>query len=252
MGYSVNTTALGKRSYWRIVEIRHGNGGEHGEPKNGTDAGEKEELEFEFESEKTSTAQGKRGRSAATVSEPVSSLAEYRERMVGRITDLDAKLMREMEEVERITSTSRNLKGTYVRRLQQVCCKARAVSAELQLRTIVALRAPASSREIERKKEERERENPRLKESVRYGNERRWSWPSWIILGRTPRPCFGMGGVRGRDTLGPSLHPDGRSYGWSAQDTGARASTGGRMNLLRWGSTHRDEDDMAAVAIVVA
>lgn len=75
--------------------------------------------------------------------------------------------------MERITSTSRNLKGTYVRRLQQVCCKARAISAELQLRTTVALRTPANSLEIERKKEERERENPRLKESVRYGNERR-------------------------------------------------------------------------------
>lgn len=174
LSYSVNATALGKRSYWRIAEIRHGNGGEHGEPKNGTDAGEKEELEFEFESQKTSTAQRKRGRSAATVSEPVS-LAEYRERMVSRITDLDAELMREMEKVERITPRSRNLKGTHVRRLQQVCCKARAVSAELQLHTIVALRAPTSSREIERKKEERERENPRLKESVRYGNERKWS-----------------------------------------------------------------------------
>jgi hypothetical protein len=50
--------------------------------RTGTEAGEKQELEFEFESEETSTAPRER-RSAATVTEPVSSVAVYREGIVG-------------------------------------------------------------------------------------------------------------------------------------------------------------------------
>lgn len=94
--YSDNATALGKRSYRRIAGIRDGNGGKQEEPKTGTDAGEKEKLEFESENKETTTAPGKRRRSAATVAIPVSSAAEYRDGMVGRITaDLGAELIRE-------------------------------------------------------------------------------------------------------------------------------------------------------------
>ena len=96
--------------------------------------------------------------------------------MVGRITaDLGAELIREVEEVDRIASTSRNLKGTYVRRLRQ-SRKVRAVGAELQQHTGAAFGAPASSQEIEREgererereKEERERKNARLRKRVGY------------------------------------------------------------------------------------
>jgi hypothetical protein len=94
--YSDNATASGKWSYRRIAGIRDGNGDKHEEPKTGTGAGEKEELEFEFRSKETATALGKRRRSAAIVAISVSSAAEYRGGMVGRITaDLDAELIRD-------------------------------------------------------------------------------------------------------------------------------------------------------------
>jgi hypothetical protein len=57
--------------------------------------------------------------------------------VVGRIiADLDTRLIREMEEVKRIASTSRNLKETYIRRLWWASLKASAEGAELQQRTI--------------------------------------------------------------------------------------------------------------------
>lgn len=82
--YSVNATTLGKRSYRRIAWICDGNGSEHEEPKTGTGGGggEKQELKFEFESEETSMAPGKRRRSAATVTETVSSVAVCRKETV--------------------------------------------------------------------------------------------------------------------------------------------------------------------------
>jgi hypothetical protein len=50
------------------------------------------------------------------------------------IADLRDAIAREMEKVERIASTSRNLKGTFVRRLRQAFRKAQAAGAELQQR----------------------------------------------------------------------------------------------------------------------
>jgi hypothetical protein len=81
-------------------------------------------------------APGKR-RSSATA-EPVGSMAEYRKETIGQTTaDLGAEIMREMEEVERIATSSNNLKGTYVRRLRQASRKVRAIGTELQQRTVV-------------------------------------------------------------------------------------------------------------------
>ena len=95
--------------------------------------------------------------------------------MVGRITaDLGAELIREVEEVDRIASTSRNLKGTYVRRLRQ-SRKVRAVGAELQQHTGAAFGAPASSQEIEREGErERERERRKKERGRMHAWERGW------------------------------------------------------------------------------
>jgi hypothetical protein len=51
--------------------------------------------------------------------EPLESMAEVSSTMVGYTTaDLGAEIMRELEEVERIASISRNLNGTCVRQLR--------------------------------------------------------------------------------------------------------------------------------------
>jgi hypothetical protein len=48
----------------------------------------------------------------------VTSMAEYRKETIVQTTaDLGVEVMREMEEVERIATSSKNLKGTYVMRL---------------------------------------------------------------------------------------------------------------------------------------
>jgi hypothetical protein len=73
------------------------------------------------------TAPGKRRSSVTT--EPVASMAEYRKETIGQTTaDLGAEVMREMEEVERIATSSNNLKGIYVRRLRPVRCGRSALS----------------------------------------------------------------------------------------------------------------------------
>jgi hypothetical protein len=56
------------------------------------------------------------------------------ETIVQTIADLGDAIVREMEEVERIASTTRNLKGTFVRRLRQASRKAQAAGTELQQR----------------------------------------------------------------------------------------------------------------------
>jgi hypothetical protein len=63
--------------------------------------------------------------------------------------------MREMEEMERIESISRNLKRTYMKRLRQACRKGRTIGAELQHRTIAPPSGlhPAAERERERERE---------------------------------------------------------------------------------------------------
>jgi hypothetical protein len=89
------------------------------------------------------TAPGKQ-RSSATA-KPVTSVAEYRKKTIGQTTaDLGAEVMREMEEVERIATSSNNLKGTYVRRLRQASRKVRAIGAELQQRTVVPVGYPVN------------------------------------------------------------------------------------------------------------
>jgi RNase H-fold protein (predicted Holliday junction resolvase) len=72
-------------------------------------------------------------------------MVEYRKETVGQTTaDLAAEVMREMEEVERIATSSNNLKGTYVRRLRQASRKVRAIGAELQQRTVVPVGYPVN------------------------------------------------------------------------------------------------------------
>jgi hypothetical protein len=107
-------------------------------------------------------APGKR-RSSATA-EPVVSMAEYRKETIGQTTaDLGAEIMREMEEVERIATSSSNLKGTYVRRLRQASRKVRAIGAELQQRTVVPVGYPI----ITDGKSKMEEELARLRSRVR-------------------------------------------------------------------------------------
>jgi hypothetical protein len=79
---------------------------------------------------------------AASVSttghEPLESVAELSRVRVGYTTaDLGAEIMREMEEIERIASTAKNLKETSVRQLKLSSRRARASAAELQQRTVV-------------------------------------------------------------------------------------------------------------------
>jgi hypothetical protein len=87
--------------------------------------------------------------------------------MIGQTTaDLGAKIAREMKEVERVASTSRNLKGTFVRRLRQASRKAQAAGAELQLCDRRLWGSYQQQRDGEREKEEIEGENARLRERV--------------------------------------------------------------------------------------
>jgi hypothetical protein len=107
-------------------------------------------------------APGKR-RSSATA-EPVASMAEYRKETIGQTTaDLGAEIMREMEEMERIATSSSNLKGTYVRRLRQASRKVRAIGAELQQRAVVPVGYPVNSD----RKSKMEEELARLRSRVR-------------------------------------------------------------------------------------
>jgi hypothetical protein len=72
-------------------------------------------------------------------------MAEYRKETFGQTTaNLGAEVMREIEEVERIATSSNNLKGTYVRRLRQASRKVRAIGAELQQRTVVPVGYPVN------------------------------------------------------------------------------------------------------------
>jgi hypothetical protein len=68
---------------------------------------------------------------------PLESVAELSRVRVGYTTaDLGAEIMREMEDIERIASTAKNLKGTSVRRLKLPSRRARSSGAELQQRTV--------------------------------------------------------------------------------------------------------------------
>jgi hypothetical protein len=74
---------------------------------------------------------------AATNLQPLETVAELSRARVGFTTaDFGAKIMREMEEIERIAAISRTLKGTLVRRLRLASRRVRASSAELQQHTI--------------------------------------------------------------------------------------------------------------------
>lgn len=77
--------------------------------------------------------------------EPLESVAELSQARVCYTTvDIGADIMRKMEEVERIASFSRNLKGAFVMRLRLASRGAKASSVEVQQRT-VATSAVASS-----------------------------------------------------------------------------------------------------------
>jgi RNase H-fold protein (predicted Holliday junction resolvase) len=72
-------------------------------------------------------------------------MAEYRKETIGQTTaNLGAKVMREMEEVERIATSSNNLKNSYVGRLRQASRKVRAIGVELQQRTVVPVGYPVN------------------------------------------------------------------------------------------------------------
>ena len=107
---------------------------------------------------------GKKRRSAATVAEPVSLVAVYRERIVDwKTVDLGTELMHEMEEVKRIASTSRNLKGTYSYTVDIKDCGKCPVRLERLALSFSIVRLPpsglhpAAERQREREKEEEER-----------------------------------------------------------------------------------------------
>jgi hypothetical protein len=70
----------------------------------------------------------------------LESVAELSRGRVGYTTaDLGAKIMREMEEIEKIASIAKNLNGTSVRRLKLASRGARASGAVLQQRTVAAV-----------------------------------------------------------------------------------------------------------------
>jgi hypothetical protein len=74
---------------------------------------------------------------STTGHETLESVAELSRVRVGYSTaDLGSEIMREMEEIERIASTAKNLKETSVRRLKLASRTARASGAELQQRTV--------------------------------------------------------------------------------------------------------------------
>jgi hypothetical protein len=82
---------------------------------------------------------------SATDLQPLETVAELSRTRVGFTTaDLWAEIMREMEEIERIASVSRNLEGVLVKRLRLASWRVRASSAELHQRT-VAISAVAST-----------------------------------------------------------------------------------------------------------
>jgi hypothetical protein len=102
--------------------------------------------------------------SSSATAESVASMAEYRKETIGQTTaDLGAEIMREMEEVERIATSSSNLKGT-LRRLQQTSRKVRAIGAELQQRTVVPVGYPINTDGKSKMEEELARLRSRVRE----------------------------------------------------------------------------------------
>lgn len=81
--------------------------------------------------------------------ETLELVAELSRARVGYTTaDLGADIMRKMEEVERIASISRNLKGAFVRRLRLASREAKASSAEVQQRTVAASAVASSMADL--------------------------------------------------------------------------------------------------------
>lgn len=136
--------SLGKRSCGRIAApsacstggINSGDGGGNSAVRGEREGDENSFVEITPVKRKRKTT----GTSTtASGSEPLASLSYFSTLMMQQTTaDLGAEIMREMEEVERIASTSKNLKGTFVRRLRLASRKTRAAGAELQQRTVVS------------------------------------------------------------------------------------------------------------------
>jgi hypothetical protein len=77
----------------------------------------------------------------------VSSVVVYSMGIIGQtIADQDDAIVRKMKELECIASTSRNLKGTFVRRLRQASGKAQAAGTELQQHKTAAYGVPERRR----------------------------------------------------------------------------------------------------------
>lgn len=149
-GSSTSATAassLGKRPYGRIagqnVCATSGiNSGDVGGNSAVRDEREGDEDPFVEITPAKRKREGTGTSTTASGSEPLAPLSYFSTLTIGQTTaDLGAEIMREMEEVERIASTSKNLKGTFVRRLRLASRKTRAAGAELQKRAVV----PSSS-----------------------------------------------------------------------------------------------------------
>jgi RNase H-fold protein (predicted Holliday junction resolvase) len=154
------TRGTGEGCRWNPACRRHSHQGGTTPDFPGTSSGDEDIASDAFS---LAMAPGKR-RSSATA-EPVASMAEDRKETIGQTTDdLGAEIMSEMEEVERIATSSNNLKVTYVRRLRQESRKVRAIGAELQQRTVVPVGYPVNTDGKSKMEEELARLRSRVRE----------------------------------------------------------------------------------------